>query len=340
MSIFKESESYRPFTYPWAADAAKRHSIDMFWDVHQVEMQDDLRQWMSVDGLKTKNVSHETTAYMVEQIVCLFTELDRSVASGYTKLLTYVKNNEIRNLWLTFAAREVVHQRAYALAAETFGFSDSSWTVFNSYKEMRNKVDVMVDDLTNSDYRDELNACITLAQVLLGEGIGLFAAFSYLLNLKRFALLIGFNDVNQWSLVDEQDHVTNNIRVLKEARKDLTEVENIVLDDIILKLVEDYIAAEHLFIDLITAKGEAEDFTKEEAKEYISYLGELRLFSMGMVGMSEVRKNPLPWMEWLVAGSRHDNFFEKRVTDYSHSKLEGGLDLTRYYSMLPIEKRK
>lgn len=338
MSIFKENVAYRPFAYPWAVDAARRHSIDMFWDVHQIELQDDLRQWMSRNGLATKTVSHDVNKFIVRKILCLFTEMDRQVAGGYVKLLQYVRNNEIRNLWLTFAAREVTHQRAYALAAETFGFTDRDWSEFVEYAQMRDKLDAMSEDLTKPEYSDKLNCLINLAQVLLGEGIGLFGAFSILLNYKRQGLLMGFNDINQWSLTDEQDHVINNIKALKEGRKELTEVENVILDKAIQKMVKGYAEAEAVFLDLVYALGDQEDMTKEQAKAYTcEYLPALRLFQMDMISHEEVPENPLPWMEWLVGGSKHDNFFEKRVTDYSHSKLEGDVDYSRYHFMLPKE---
>lgn len=338
MSIFVENLAYRPFQYGWAMEAAKKHSIDMFWDVHQVEMQDDLRQWMSKDGLKTKTVSHGVNQYVIRKLICVFTEMDRSVAGGYIKLLRYAKNNEIRVMWLTFASRETVHQRAYALAAETFGFTDREWAEFAEYAEMRNKIDLMTDDFTKPEYRDELNCGITLAQVLLGEGIGLFAAFACLLNYKRSGKIMGFNDVNQWSLNDEQEHVINNIRALKEIRKDLTEVENIILDKAIRALVDLYKEAEKTFLDLVYAMGDQEDMKKEDAKSYIDYLGDLRLFQMDMIHATEIRKNTLPWMEWLIGAAKHDNFFEKRVTEYSHSKLEGTPDYTKFLQFVPKEK--
>lgn len=334
MSIFKKSESYRPFQYTWAVEAAKRHAIDMFWDVHQVELQDDVRQFMSKDGLATPNVSHEVNKHILLKLLCVFTEMDATVAAGYKKILQYVHNNECSNLLLTEAAREVVHQRAYALAGETFGLQDADWSEFQKYVQMRDKLDAMSEDLTKPEYRDELKGCIYLAQVLLGEGVGLFAAFASLLNLKRFGKVIGFNDINQWSLVDEQDHVVNNIRMLKDGRKDLTEVENLILNDIIRQLLARYIEAEHVFIDLVYEIGEQEDLTIADLKEYIVYLSELREFQLDMRSAAEVRKNPLPWMEWMLSGSKHDNFFEKRVTDYSHSKLPGDVNYKKYRALL------
>ena len=334
MSVFKTSAAYRPFLYPWAVEAAKKHSIDMHWHENQIELQDDLRQYNSKDGLKTKNVSHEVHKNIVDKVICLFTEMDKTVGEGYTKVLPFVKNNEIRNMMMTFASREVIHQRSYALLAETFGFSDSDWIAFADYAEMREKLDTMIDDYCVDGMRDEMKFCVGLAQLLLGEGIGLFAAFTVLLNFKRQGMFVGFNDVNSWSLKDEQEHVINNIRTLKEAIKDLTEVEVILLMDIIDGLVIRYEQAEHKFLDLVYEMGDQEDLVKEDAKSYISYLSELRRFQIGMIGASEVRKNPLPWMEWMLTGASHSNFFEKRVTDYSHTGLIGEINYNRYHNLL------
>jgi len=173
-----------------------------------------------------------------------------------------------------------------------------------------------------------------LSQILLGEGIGLFAAFVTLLNYKRQGRLMGFNDVNQWSLIDEQAHVENNIKILQAARKDLTEAENIALDKIILKMVRAYVEAEKRLIQMIYKDGEQEDLTASQVEDYIEYLGELRESALGLRLARDVRPNPLMWMEWML-GAKHDNFFEKRVTDYSHSKLEGVVDYNQYLHLLP-----
>lgn len=328
MSVFKESASYRPFTYPWAVEAAKTHAIDMFWDVHQVELQDDLRQYNTAGGLATKDVSHETHKFILKKLLTLFTEMDRTVAGGYIDLLPYIKNNEIKTLFLTFAARETVHQRGYALAAETFGFSDKEWSEFSEYAEMREKLDLMSSSAATG--RDEYKAAVKLATILCGEGIGLFGAFAVLLNLKRQGLLMGFNDVNQWSLVDEQDHVENNIKVLEAMKLDLTEAERWSLRKHVEWLVQSYVEAEHKFIDLLYQMGSQQDLTAEQLKQYLNYLGALRLFQLGYLDLDLVPVNPLDWMEWMLSAGRHDNFFEKRITDYSHSKLPGEIDYSRY----------
>ena len=335
MSIFKESMSYRPFTYPWMVDAEKKHAIEMHWHEGQVDLQSDIQQYYSANGLATKSVSHKVNKEILDKILCLFTEMDKAVGLGYTKLLPLVDNNECRTLLMTQAAREIRHQRGYALGAETFGFSDSDWLVFSKYVEMQDKIDLMTKDLLDGrDVSKPYKFCVLLSQILLGEGIGLFTAFSVLLNYKRFGLITGFNDINQWSLIDETDHVNNNIRILKEAKKDLTQLENTKLDLFIEELIAEYVAAEHAFTQTLYQIGSPEDMELQDTLDYISYLGELRLYQIGLIGDEQVRKNPFEWMDWLLSAPRHSNFFEKKVTDYSHTGLIGDINYNKYANLL------
>ena len=328
MSIFKENVAYRPFSYAWAVEAEKKHRIDMHWHENQVELQDDLRQFNNEGGMATKNVSHEANKNMLSKLILLFTEMDVQVGGGYAKLLQHVKNNEIRTMWFTFACREVTHQRGYALAAETFGYTNGDWSEFKEYAEMQNKIDVLTQDV--GDLTNKLNFAKHLAVVFMGEGISLFGAFACLLNLRRFGIAQNFNVVNEWSLKDEQEHVRNNIRVFGEVRKELSEVENTELDKFLHKLVRQYVEAEHKFLDLVFEMGDQEDLSKEQAKDFIEYLGELRLYQCGLLGAEEVRTNPLEWIDYILTASTHTNFFEARVVDYSHAGLEGKISYDKY----------
>lgn len=333
MSVFKESGSYRPFQYPWAIEAADRQEIDMYWSIKQVNLQDDVQQYNSRDGLKTATISHEQNKNILDKTLCLFTEMDRTVGMGYSDLLQYIRNNEIRVLFFRQASREATHQSAYALAAETFGFSDKDWTAFSEYAEMREKLNVMAGEVPPFA-RDELVATVKLTNILLGEGIGLYGAFSTLLNMKRHGLLIGFNDINQWSLKDENEHVINNIRTVFEMRKDLTQEELQTLKDFTFKFVEAYKKAEYKYLDLVCEMGGSEDLSLEEKKAYIDYLGQLRLYELGYIGLTEVPENPLEWMDWMLSANAHSAFFEKKVVDYVHGKLGGEVNYNKYQHLL------
>lgn len=329
MSVFKQSESYRPFTYPWAAEAAKQHSIDMYWDVHQVELQDDIQQYMSKNGLATANMTHEENKAIIDKMLLSFSEQDKGVAEGYKKLIPYTKNNEILTWQLTAAHRETVHQRAYALAGETFGFTDSNWVAFQEYDEVREKLAAMTVDV---DCSTNLGYAKQLFSVLSSEGVSLFGTFTPFLNLKRFGIMMGFNDINAWSLADETDHVENNIKTLDIVYEDLTDQEKQELEVFAKELITNLVKAEHTFTDWLGNKHEG--LTNQEIKDYVSYLGESILYRCGFTTKKSVRSCPLEWMDAILSAGKHENFFEKRVVSYSHEKLEGVIDYSKYLSLI------
>ncbi len=332
MSVFKESESYRPFTYPFAVEAEKKQFIDTYWHEGQIDLQDDLRQYYSKDGLKTANCTHEYNKKVLDTMLLFFTQLDMSVAEGYVALLPHTKNNEVKSLFIQQAAKEVRHQRAYALAGETFGFVDADWSAFRKYKEMTSKIDVMTD--TALDLATPLGYALKLTQILLGEGIGLFAAFTSLLNFKRHGLLIGFNDVNQWSLLDEHLHVENNIKVLLQVIPELALENKQILIKTTTNLVDLFVNMEHEMIELLYKDGSLEGIPKQQFKEYMTYLGRLCLFKIGYIGSIDLPENPMKWMDTMLSSERHGAFFEKKITDYTHKKLEGTINYSKYFSLL------
>lgn len=330
MSVFKESLSYRPFQYSFAVEAEKAEVIDKYWHEGQIDLQDDLRQYHSKDGLATDNFSHEHNKMVLDTFLLFFTQLDMSVAGGYVELLPHTKNNEIKSLFIQQAAKEVRHQRAYALAGETFGFTDADWSAFMQYEEMTSKVEALNSSM--GDLSIPLNYAKKLVQVLLGEGIGLFAPFTSLLNYKRRGHLIGFNDVNSWSLTDEEGHVSNNIKVLQMIiQEDLDAGERAELEVFTNMMVDKYVGVEKKLVDMV---GDQEDLPKEDLKSYLEYLGRLRLFNIGYIGHLEVGDNPLPWMDDMLVAERHGAFFEKRIADYTHKKLEGGVDYSKYLTLV------
>ncbi|CAL9989723.1 ribonucleoside diphosphate reductase small subuni t [Vibrio phage D148] len=331
--VFTPTTAYRPFKAPKAMELAQEHTIALYWDVHQVELNDDIKAFHTEDGLKTPNVSHESNKYMLEKILSLFTQMDLEVGAAYCQLLPHVQNNEYRNMWMTFSARESVHQRAYALIVEELGFPESTWGEFREYKEMHDKIEV-ISNIDDRDHSRPLDFAKTLAQILLGEGIALFGAFACMLNLRRSGLMMGTNIVNEWSLRDEEKHVEGNIMGLRDIMNALTPTELEELHEFIYEITRKYVEAEHAFIDMVFEMGPQEGMTKQDMKDYIMYLANYRLESVGLNPIYRVLENPLDWMDWMLSGRNHTNFFENRVTAYDHAGLVGEVDYSVYEGLL------
>ena len=135
MSLLEFSQTYKPFKYPWAVDLAKKHE-EIHWIEDEAELSEDVQDW------KTKLTEDEKE--FITQVLRLFTQSDVQVGENYHELLIpKFKNNEVRNMLSSFAGREAVHQRAYALLNDTLGLPDEEYHRFLEYKEMADKVDFM-----------------------------------------------------------------------------------------------------------------------------------------------------------------------------------------------------
>ena len=69
-----------------------------------------------------------------------------------------------------------------------------------------------------------------------------------------------------------------------------------------------------------------EGLTPADVKRYIRFIGDRRLTQLGLQPMYQIGDNPLPWMDEILNGVEHTNFFENRVTEYSKASTTGTWD--------------
>jgi ribonucleoside-diphosphate reductase beta chain len=60
-----------------------------------------------------------------------------------------------------------------------------------------------------------------------------------------------------------------------------------------------------------------------EVKQYIRYIADRRLGQLGLEPLYGAQKNPLRWMDEMLNGVEHTNFFENRATEYSKASTQG-----------------
>ena len=80
---------------------------------------------------------------------------------------------------------------------------------------------------------------------------------------------------------------------------------------------------EDAFIDLAFQMGPLNGLTAEEVKQYIRFIGNRRLEQLGLNPIYDVKKNPLTWLDTMLNGVEHMNFFEGRATEYSKASTKG-----------------
>ena len=311
MSLLKLSETYKPFMYPWAVELKKKHE-EIHWIEDEAELSEDVQDW------KTK--LSEDEKLFITHVLRLFTQSDVQVGENYHELLIpKFKNNEVRNMLASFANREGVHQRAYALLNDTLGLPDEDYHAFLEYSEMADKIDFMKDGNVSS----HMGLALALAQSVFNEGMSVFASFVMLLNFQRFGKMKGMATIVEWSIRDETIHVQGNAKLFREFTNEHPRIVNDELKSKIYQMAENAVALEDKFIQLAFKGNSVQGLTKKEVRDYIRHIADRRLLQLGLKPLFKQKKNPLPWLDWVLNGASHDNFFEKRVTEYSVVGMEG-----------------
>ncbi len=309
------SETYKPFYYSWAVDLTVRHE-KAHWIEDEIDLGEDVSDW------KTGKVTDVEKDY-ITNILRLFTQSDVAVGQNYyDQFIPKFKNNEVRNMLGSFANREGVHQRAYALLNDTLGLPDSEYHAFLEYKEMTNKIDFM----QKSDNTTQRGLALAMAKSVFNEGVALFASFVMLLNFQRVGKMKGMGKVVEWSIRDESMHVEGNSKLFKAFIAEHPKLVDNEFKKEIYVMAKDIVKLEDKFIELAYEMGEIQGLTMEEVKTYIRYITDRRLLQLGLKTNFKVKNNPLPWLEWILNGADHTNFFENRVTEYEVAGLTGSWD--------------
>ena len=305
---------FKPFSYPWAYDSWLKHE-QAHWLHTEVPMMEDVKDWK-------KKLTAEEKLFLTN-IFRFFTQGDIDVAGGYVKnYLPYFPQPEIRMMLMGFAAREALHIAAYSHLIETLGMPESTYNEFLQYQEMKDKHDYVTEI---SSKNGDLASTATHIAVFSAftEGMQLFSSFIMLLNFPRHGLMKGMGQIVTWSIVDETMHAENMIKLFKEFIKENNEIWNDDLKSRIYTIAEKMVELEDKFIELSFANAEMRDLKQEDVKEYIRYIADRRLISLGLKGIFKRKKNPLPWVEEMINAPVHGNFFENRVTDYAKGALSG-----------------
>lgn len=313
-SLFSKRAEYKPFWYPWAYEAFVA-SEQMHWLVREVPMTEDVKDWRAV--------LTDEERHLLTHIFRFFTQADVDVASGYIdRYLPTFKPVEVRMAMASIAAREGVHIQAYSTLIDELGIPEVEYSAFMGYKEMVDKHEFLFQR------RDGLEGLALDIAVFsaFGEGLQLFSSFVMLLNFTRFGKMRGMGQVVSWSIRDETLHVEFMMRVYHQLLAEHPHLRTAEHSERIREVAQQMVELEFAFIDLAYATGANQGLSAEDVKQYMRFTADQRLAQLGERPLFGVDKNPLAWVDAIVFGKEHTNFFENRATDYSKGAMTGSWD--------------
>lgn len=316
MSLLKADPVFKPFNYPWAYEAWLTQQR-IHWLPEEIPMGDDVKDWKH-------NLSQEEK-YLLTQIFRFFTQADIEVNNCYMKHYSRVfQPVEVQMMLAAFSNMETIHVDAYSHLIDTVGMPETTYSEFLEYKEMKDKYDYM------HEFGVESKIDIATTMAVFGaftEGLQLFATFAILMNFPRFGKMKGMGQIVTWSVRDETLHTNSIIRLYHTFLKENPDIDREELRKRLYKACTTIIEHEDAFIDLaFNIEGSIQGLTSKEVKDYLRYIADRRLMQLDLEPIYETGKNPLPWMDEILNGVEHANFFENRVTEYTRAATQGTWD--------------
>ncbi len=310
--LLQERHVYKPFLYPWCYEAWLTQQR-IHWIPEEVPLAEDVRDW--------KNKLTPSEKNLMTQIFRFFTQSDVEVNNCYMKHYSQVFGPvEVQMMLSAFSNIETVHIAAYSHLLDTIGMPEIEYSAFLKYKEMKDKFDYM----QNASMKSRRDIAKTMAMFgAFTEGLQLFASFAILMNFPRFNKMKGMGQIVTWSVRDETLHCLSMIKLFNAFIDENRDIWDDELKNEITESCTTIVGFEDAFIDLAFEQGEIEGLTPDEVKQYIRYIGDRRLQQLNLEPVFGIEKNPLPWMDEMLNGAEHTNFFENRATEYSRASTQG-----------------
>lgn len=311
-SIFSPRSYFKPFEYPWAFEFYLKQQ-QMHWTPEEVPLHEDVKDWNQKLSNEEKN--------LLTQIFRFFTQSDSDVSEGYNdKIIPLFKKPEVRMMLNSFANMEGVHQHAYSLLLDTVAMPESEYKAFSQYEEMAKKHEY-ISKFKPDNLREVIKTIAVYSAFT--EGLQLFSSFAILLNFPRTGKLKGMGQIITWSIRDESLHVEGMIKLFRQIVEENFAIWDDELKREVYGIAKEMIDMEDKFIDLAFEQGGIEGLTSDDVKQYIRYICDRRLLQLGLKPNYGIKNNPLEWLDWMLNGSEHSNFFEQRSTEYNKGMLKG-----------------
>ncbi len=315
MSLLEDRVVYKPFRYPWAYDAWLTQQR-IHWLPEEVPLAEDVKDWHKKLTGAERN--------LLTQIFRFFVQADVEVNNCYMKHYSQVfKPTEVQMMLSAFSNMETIHIAAYSHLLDTIGMPEVEYEAFLKYAEMKDKYDYM------QEWGVETKTDVAKTLAVFGgftEGLQLFASFAILMNFPRFNKMKGMGQIVTWSARDETLHTNSTVKLFRTFVEENPEIWTEDMQRDLYRACETVVTHEDAFIDLAFEMGGVEGLEGEEVKQYIRFIGNRRLSQLGLNPIYDVETNPLPWMDEMLNGIEHMNFFEGRATEYAKAATAGTWD--------------
>ena len=175
---------------------------------------------------------------------------------------------------------------------------------------MRDKHDYM------QQFGVETDADIARTLAMFGgftEGLQLFASFAMLMNFPRYNKMKGMGQIVSWSVRDESLHCEGIIKLYHAFDKRDQAASPRRWRTTSSTAARPWSAWRTSSSTWPSRWARSQGMTPDDIKDYIRFIADWRLRQLDLPEVYGVKENPLPWLQSMLSGVEHANFFEARV---------------------------
>ena len=307
----------RPMRYPHFYEMYK-NAIKNTWTVEEVDFS------MDVADLRAKMTPAER--HLINRLVAFFATGDSIVSNNLVlNLYKHINAPEARMYLSRQLFEEALHVQFYLTLLDTYipdiAEREAAFSAVENIPSIRKKAEFClkwidsineIDRLDNKDDRQKfLLNLICFATCI--EGLFFFAAFAYVYFLRSKGLLHGLASGTNWVFRDESCHMNFAFDVVKQVRKEESDLFDESLTRQIVEMLDEAVECEVQFAEDILSGG-VPGLSVADMRQYLEYIADQRL---AMLGIQKVygAKNPFSFMD-LQDVQELTNFFERRVSAY------------------------
>lgn len=289
-----------PIKYPEAWDIYEK-SLASFWTPHEIDLNDDLKDWEKLNDNEKHFISH-VLAFFANADLVVNENLDMNFSQE-------IQVPEFRAIYSVQNMIETIHNQTYSLLIDTYIKDEAEkehlFNAIATVPAVKSKAEWMLRWLNRE--RSFGDRIVAFAAV---ECIFFCSSFAAIFWLKKRGLMPGLTFSNELISRDESMHFLTAClvhRTLQPGNRASSETIQAIVKEAVE--IEKHFITEALPCALIGINADL-------MCQYIEFVANYALSSLGCEKTFSVKSNPLDFME-LISIEGRTNFFEKRVGEYS-----------------------
>ncbi|MEX0323371.1 MAG: ribonucleotide-diphosphate reductase subunit beta [Puniceicoccaceae bacterium] len=318
-----------PLKYQWAYDHYKTMKAN-HWEPEDIPMQKDVEQWRDTTGAIT-----DIDRWIIKMAIGYFSAAEGIVGDNILHVTREVVTApELKLVLGRHAHEENIHADSLVYMISSLGLNPHECeAMFEDVPTIKAKNSLVVNnsralrrdiDLTDTRNKQDLAKNMFLFGQCM-EGTQFYGLFGMVLSLYRQNKFSGIGQMFRYTLRDESNHISVFKNLMLDLVKENPDIWTEAFQEELIDLMKEAVRLEKAFIEdclPVNALGlSAQEFT-----QYIDFIADRRLESVGLNPLNPGVKNPLPWLAEMMDIKKEQNFFEGRVTEYQKSSALAVVD--------------